>query len=197
MEAKSGSKFLGWLVGLLVLCNIALLVTIWIKPKNADCAPGRPPVNNHRGGPGGNFNDQLSFTKEQNDRFIQMRAEQHEKIDSLKKLAKDARELFFAGLKNGNQTPAQLDSLGTVLGNYHKLIELQTYSHFKEVKGMLTDVQKPLFDSIITDVLRSMPEQPRFKGDGMRRGGPPGDRGHRPPPPPGEMEGPPPPGPGE
>ncbi len=197
MEVKSGSKIWGWLVAFLVVCNIALLATIWMKPGRSNI-PGLAGMNAHPGGPGANFNAQLSFTKEQNDKFIQMRADQRQRIDSLKKLARETREQFFSGLKGSPQTQARLDSLGSVLGNYHKLIEMQTYEHFRQVKEMLTDAQKPLFDSIISDVLKSMPEQPRYKGDGIRRQGPPGDRGHRPPPPPpGEMDGPPPPPPGE
>ncbi len=180
MKGASDNKFWLWLVVLLVICNLALIATIWLKPVGN--GNGFPPPRH--GGPGANFNKQLSFTTEQNEKFNQMRQAQQEKIDSLKKAARGIREQFFAVLKTGENNTAQLDSISTVLGNYHKTIELQTYTHFAEVRAMLTDKQKVIFDSIIVDVLHNLPEQPRYKGDGLRRQGPghPGD-GNGPPPP--------------
>lgn len=176
MDNNLANKRWIWIVMLLgVICNIALVATIWFRPHESFLPPPpRPAVN---------FNQQLHFTKEQNDQFEQMRVVHRAKIDSLKKLAKNVREQFFAELRKGTDASAPSDSIGNMLGNYHKLIELQTYAHFKAVREILNPQQKVIFDSIIVDVLKSLPEQPRTKGDGSGR--PPGD-GYGSPPPPGE-----------
>ena len=195
MENNSGNKFWVWLAGLLVACNIALIATIWLRPAG-NCAPQgeHMPPPPGPGRPGANFNKQLNFTSEQNEKFTQMATEHRGKIDSIKKLAKAAREQFFANIKSDVNNQAQLDSLSNILGKYHQLIELQTYNHFRSVRDMLTASQKTIYDSIIFDVLKGLPEQPHFKGDGMRRRGPhPGDGQGPPPPPRDDRDGPPPP----
>ncbi len=170
MEDNKSSGLWKWLVGLLVVCNMALIAIIWFKPQ-----PQFPQHMDHHGmdeGPGGrhphfNFDKELNFTKEQKEKFTAMTAAQHVIIDSLKKQAKATREQFFSSLSAPHADAAQLEQLSTTLGNYHKLIELQTYKHFSEVRAMLTDQQKVIFDKLIQDVLTRLPEQPHFKGDGL------------------------------
>ena len=182
---------------LLLVCNIALIATIWFKPAQNNRPPHQPPVN---------FKEQFNLTKEQDDRFQQMRVDQRRIIDSLKKLTNEVRTAYFANLKTNALSAAQLDSMAGTLGTYHKLIEEQTYAHFKAVRDLLTPNQKATFDNVIGDVLKSLPEQPHYKGDGM---GPKGrqddahkgdDNDNPPPPPDGDGQprpqdgGPPPPG---
>ncbi len=195
-----------WLVGLLMAANVALVATIWLKPNMPP--PGPPPPN---GGPI-NFKERLNLSPQQESQFQQMTIANKAKIDSLKKLGKEVRERFFANLKVDSMLPEQLETISNQLGTYHKLIEMQTFSHFREVRKLLDDKQKTIFDSLIVGVLQTMPEQPHFKDDGSRRPGPPpmggrppagmmprppaGMGGPPPPPPPGaEMDGPPPPPP--
>ena len=185
MEEKKFFNIWKWLVILLVGCNMALIGIIWFKPQNMPPPPpGRKPRID--------FNKQLSFTPEQDKLFSKASLENRHKIDSLKTLARDVRDQFFASLKSGNQS-ADADSLATVLGNYHKLIELQTYHHFTEVRKMLDDKQKIVFDGLIFELLKNLPEQPRMtRGHGQdhadgppppddRRGPPPPDRDEMPP----------------
>ena len=174
-----------WLVVLLVGCNVALIAIIWFRAQAQSVDKLPPPGDAHA--PMGRFFEDLSLTPEQTEMFQKASRENRQKIDSLKKLAADVREHFFDGLKSDNST-ANTDSLAMVLGNYHKLIELQTYAHFTKLRSMLGDRQKIIFDSIVKNVLKSLPEQP-----GPRREGPPGRDGMRPPPPPDDRNGPPPP----
>ena len=210
MESNSGNRSWLWLVAILVMCNIALLVTIWFRPPAGkdhfpDGGNRMPPRHGAGMGPGANFSDDLKFSKDQDIKFSTMSIENRAAIDSLKRQAKNAREAFFAKIKDGTQNPAQIDSFANALGNYHRLIELQTYTHFRHVRDMLSDAQRPTFDSMIGHILRSLPEQPHFRGDSsgpdgpphMRRGQGPGDGGPYPPPHHRRGDMPPPPPPGE
>ena len=192
-----------WLLILLVTCNVALIATIWLKPAQIYDLP-------QHNRPQGNFIERFNLTREQNEQFSAMRQRQRKTVDSLKKLTNDVRLAYFANLKTNLLSPAQLDSMAGILGNYHKLIEQQTYAHFKGLRQMLTPTQQATFDSVIGDVLKTLPEQPHFKGDGIgprpgpddnagpaaagneagRPGNEPppyrGEHGRRPGPPPGE-----------
>ena len=193
MEGKNTYKILFFLVGLLMVANVALLATIWRRPARLPLPPPPPPMAGSR--PPVNMREELQLTRDQDEQFRLLERTNRVAIDSIKRLGRDARELFFANLHNANATAAQLDSMAGILGNYHKQIELQTFHHFASFRKLLDSKQQPVFDSVIGDVLRTLPEQPHFKGDGSRRQGPPQGS----PPPPGEMGGegspPPPPGP--
>jgi len=203
MQANNSLGIWKWLMILLLVCNIALIATIWFKPAQTNRPPHQPPVN---------FKEQFNLTKEQDDHFQQIRMDQRKTIDSLKKLTNEVRTAYFANLKTNALSATQLDSMAGILGTYHKLIEEQTYAHFKSVRDMLTPNQKATFDHVIGDVLKSLPEQPHYKGDGLgpkgrpddaHKGndnddGPPPPDGDNPPPPdrrhhPGDGFGPPPP----
>lgn len=199
MENKAGNLW-KWLTAMLVVCNLALIATVWLRPQTQvqyNIAPGA----GHRGGPL-KFDDKLNLTKEQQAKFKEITTDQQRRIDSLKRLAKAVREQFFANVSAATPDQQQVDKLSAQLGEYHRLIELETYNHFREVRAILNADQQKIFDEIIKDVLTRMPEQPHFKGDGMGPGGqhpggrpdgpdgpPPGDG-----PPPPDGEGPPPPG---
>ena len=190
MEENKAFNIWKWLVVLLVGCNMALIAIVWFKPQKMMHPP--PPPGGHRGRI--DFNEELSFTKEQNEAFTNMSKMHRHKIDSLKMLARDVRAQFFVGIGT-EKNAARLDSLAGVLGNYQKLVELQTYAHFSQVREMLGDKQKEIFDHLVQDVLKNLPEQPRLTGghgpESRGDGGPPPE--HDGPPPPDGRDGPPPP----
>ncbi len=158
-----------WLTGMLVVCNLALLATVWFRPQTQvqyNIGPGA----GHRGGPP-KYDEKLNLSKEQQASFQAMTAAHQLRIDSLKKLAKATREQFFANVNAATPNQQEIDKLSAQLGDYHRLIELETYNHFRQVRTMLNADQQKIFDEIIKDVLTRLPEQPRFKGDGMGREG--------------------------
>lgn len=183
-----------WLVGLLVVCNLSLIAIIWFRPQPGGPAgmQSLPPGPEGRGGRPVDFDRELNFTNEQRARFDRMLTEQRIKVDSIKRLARAVRDSFFDNLKVAAPDQAATNRLGSELGEYHRMIETQTFSHFREVRAMLTDEQKETFDKIIKVALARMPEQPHDRSE-KRENGPageqPGDR-RGPPPPPGDGGGP-------
>lgn len=193
MNNNNGNNLWKWLTAMLVVCNLALIATVWFRPQTQvqyNIGPGA----GHRGGPL-KYDDKLNLTREQQVKFKEITTDQQRRIDSLKRLAKATREQFFANVNVATPDEQQTAKLSAQLGDYHRLIELETYNHFRQVRAMLNADQQKIFDEIIKDVLTRMPEQPHFKGDGMGPGGrrdgpdgpPPGDG-----PPPPDGEGPPP-----
>ncbi len=217
MEQGKSSKIWVALVAILMAVNVALLAVIWFGPAHL---PPPPSPDNRLAGPGQglSFKERLKITKEQEGRFQEMSKDNRDKIDAIKLEGKKVRDAYFALLMKP-EASQQRDSLASVLGVLHKKVEEQTFSHFAELRAFLKDDQKKIFDSIILDVLKSLPEQPKVnehqiekgqrqqrprEGEGMERppfdrqgppdGMPPPHRGG--PPPPGGLhhDGPPPPG---
>lgn len=168
MEDNKASGLWKWLVGLLVVCNMALIAIIWFKPQPGYSGGGEREEHQGRGGKRMMaFDRDLNLSKEQQAKFDVIVAEQHAHVDSLKRLARDVRTQFFNNISVAAPDTAEMTRLSNDLGNYHRLIELQTYNSFREIRSILTDVQKQKFDTITRDVLTRLPEQPRFRGDGM------------------------------
>lgn len=174
MSNNSGLGVWKWVLIALVVCNAALIATIWIKGNTGNFPPPHRPVR---------FKEALSLSAEQEARFKEMAMANRAKIDSIKKLAKAARESYFNTISNVDASTSYTDSLLKQLGYYHECIEQQTYTHFKEVRTILNAEQQRSFDKVIQDVLRQLPEQPRVKGDMPGPGRPEPGMGDGPPPP--------------
>lgn len=163
---NKGMKILQWTVVLLAICNIALLLTIWLKPSHADQSRPETPrdfvIRN------------LAFSDEQVAKYDVMVREHQQAMRELRDKANEYRTALFSNLRNVQQANRTTDSLTDLVTGVQKQIETVTYNHFAQVRAICTDTQKPKFDDIIGDVIRKMNGRPHH---------PPHD-GHGPPPPP-------------
>lgn len=176
------SGFWKWLLILLVVCNLGLIMTIWIKPHSGEPG-GRFEEHEHghdRGGRRGmhrgpiNFDRELNLTDAQRKQFDELRIAHEQRIDSIKQIAGRVREQFFDNLNAEAPDQAKLMALDAQLGDYHRQIELMTFNHFREVRALLDEQQKALFDKYIKGALKHMPEQPHSRNDGGPGGPGPG-----------------------
>jgi CRISPR/Cas system-associated endonuclease/helicase Cas3 len=168
---KTGYKIWISTVVLLVVLNVALIATIWLKPGFY----GPPPLGKDKKG----IANTLELTEEQKETFQKASELNHQTIDSFKRVVKNVREQYFSALATDNPTPN--DSLAKLLANYHELIEQQTFRHFAAVRSTLNEKQKKIFDAAISDIIKGTQEQPHFRGDGSGPPGPPpGDGPRRP-----------------
>ncbi len=158
-------RILQWIIALLVLCNVGLILTIWLKPHNDGLQRHETPrdyvIRN------------LKFSADQVAKYDVLIKDHQRSMHELRDEANEYRTTLFANLKNEQQSAAITDSLTTLIANVQKQIEVITYNHFAQVRTICTDAQKPEFDNIIGDVIKKMNGRPPH---------PPGD-GHGPPPP--------------
>lgn len=162
-----------WTVAFLVLCNVALILTVWLKP-------GR------QNGPGGETPRDmvirsLKFSDEQVKQYDILIQAHQESMHRLRNEATKYRQTLFENLQNGNHNSATADSLAQLIANDQKQIEVVTYEHFAQVRKLCSAAQQVTFDQIIGDVTRKMGGPMH----GPPGGPPPGrDERHGPPPPP-------------
>ncbi len=168
MNDTKGYRIWQWAVLLLVLCNIGLILTLWLKPQ-----PGGPPKG---GGPKERVISSLKFTDDQVKKYELLIEDHQRSMRKLKEQGAALRRVLFSGLNNSASPVKLADSLVSEIGNNQREIEIVTYNHFSQVRALCTDQQKQQFDKIIVDITRNM------------NGGP---DGHRPPPGEGRPDGPP------
>ena len=150
---------------LLVLCNIALILTIWVKP-------GLRPFGKQTGGPRDFVIQSLEFTPDQVKQYDALITTHKQAMDQYRKTAMDCRMQLFNDIKNSAHPTINADSLAQVIANGQKQVELVTYNHFVQVRAICTDAQKARLDRIIGEVMKRM--------NGNNRGGkqgPPPDGG--------------------
>ncbi len=186
MSAHNGSKFWKWTVALLVVCNIGLLLTVWIMPRMRPGPPGGE-------GPRNFVISSLKFTDDQVKKYDALIDVHKQTMDSLRDESMRYRQRLFENLRNVATGAAEADSLAQCIAYDQKQIEMVTYNHFAQVRAICTDAQKTEFDKIIREVIKKM--NGKGRGGPPSRGpenGPPGgrdDRNH--PPPPRDRPGPP------
>jgi hypothetical protein len=178
----SGSRIWKWAAILLLLCNIGLVLTLWLKPGMQKGGPGETPrdfvIRN------------LHFTDDQIKQYDLLIKDHRQAMDRLRHEAMDYRKDLFGNLKSESNN-ANADSLAGLIAGTQKQIELVTWNHFAQVRKICTDAQKTEFDNIIGDVIKKMNGHGPPPRD--RLGNPPPQEGDDNRPPPSGPDGPPPP----
>ena len=177
-----------WMVGILFVLNLTLLATIWFKPGGRQEGP--------RMGEGERPNEfiekSLHFSQDQVKAFDVLRGRHHDSILMLQKQGQDLRKEYFDNLKHPETADTnRVNAIAVSIADNQKEVELVTYRHFRQVRALCDEKQKPIFDNIIDDVLRMMSGPHHGKGERGERerraegDGPPhegGPEGNGPPP---------------
>ncbi len=181
--AAQGTKIWQWAAGLLLLCNTALILTIWLKPivQNGPKreAPREFVISN------------LKFTDAQVTSYDALIKDHRAAMNRLRKANMEYRKTLFATL-GSNPNNINADSIGQLIATNQKEIEMVTYNHFKQVRAICTPEQQKEFDNIIADVIKKMngphggPPPHDRQGPPQDGQGPPPEDGNGPPPPPGQ-----------
>jgi protein CpxP len=162
---------LKWSVVVLVVLNIVLMASMWIRPGGHRHGP--PPPHPGPGGPKMMIIEELKFTKEQTSKFETLVDEHRKAMRELEEKSRELREEYFSLLASDSPDQKKKEELETTIANNQKAIDVVTFDHFKQVRELCTPEQKKRFDEIIGDIIKHM------------RGphGPPPPPPHGPPPP--------------
>lgn len=199
MNVFSKNRITGWGVVILVLLNLALLVTIWfnrpgeVKPpaQQQGIRQGVQQQGVQQQGQGRGQGQQrrlaeflvreLQFTRDQMERFKEMREQHHLKVQALRKNTMDLRKELMNELLAEEADMGKVRNLSQAMGETFRQIEETTFDHFHALVDLCTPDQKPQFKQLLHEILEMMkpPEHrrpPRRDGQRPRPGGPPHDR---------------------
>lgn len=140
-------KTRGWqfIVAGLILVNLGLLTTIWMRR----LGPPPPPP----GGPGKLLARELDWTVEQQATFEDMHQLHRQRMDSLRREEGPLREAFFAGISQAWPDSTVLRKANEI-GAWEARRELEVYRHFKAVQEICTPEQQEQFEQFLLEVLR-------------------------------------------
>ncbi len=149
-------KLLPLSLAALILLNVVLIFMLIKKPhQNKAHHPERDFLT-----------EQLQFSEDQKEKFIQLDEIHKEKMRSLSHRISEQKDILFNSFNNEN---INIDSLAKISGSLEAQKELEVFHFFKKVRKICSKEQKVKFDKIINSAL---------KGGGSR---PPRNNGNHPP----------------
>lgn len=170
MKKPNTLLFLGAMVTLLALCNIALLAIVWRNTTNQRMPP--PPPHTTEGSPRDFLVHELNFNERQQHAYDSLIGLHQMAMDSLEHKALELRAKLYEHVDQANVESGP--TLQEMAAN-QEAIEAVTFHHFVTVRALCTPPQAAQFDHVIREMLDRMHGRPENPPP-LRRGRPP-DRG--------------------
>lgn len=160
---NTGSKWLTGLVIVLVILNVALLATIWLKTAHPDNPAPRGDARNY-------LIKSLALDEAQVKTFDSLRTGHFNRIRMYKDEMRQLKDQLFDQLSQPRS--ASVDTLAQQIGVCQSKIDVETFNHFLALRMQLHPQQISLFNSVIQDVLHASPPENAPPPPGSGPGGP-------------------------
>lgn len=146
MKNILNNKIALWLIGLLILGNIATLTFFWIGhlKNQRDNSPKEFLVK------------KLNFTDSQKNAYFKLAMEHNESAKIIREQIKLDKENLFQLLKSDNISDSMRNELVFKVSKSIQSLDILTFEHFKKVRTICTDEQKPKFDELIQKMVNSV-----------------------------------------
>jgi protein CpxP len=133
----------------LLLINMGTLGYLWLgRGGHHDGPPGGP----HPGRPDRMIIERLHLNEQQQEQFNELKHEHHSQMLEVQETTGRLHKELFTLLQNDSMNTGKKDSLLQLIqqGNLQK--EMVTMEHFRKLRAILTEEQKPLFDDLVEDI---------------------------------------------
>ncbi len=145
MNSLKNNKYIGWVVILLAILNVALLVFIW---NGNNRLPRQPKNSGIRV-----FEERLELNETQAKQLKQLRDEHFKTIQRLRNQTLETRKGLHS-LWAEDDASNKVTELTQRMGTLHAAIEKATFDHFAQIRAICSPEQQKIFDALIQDVLR-------------------------------------------
>ena len=147
MDFFRKEKLLFWCVIVLILLNVTVVATFWVKRPPLGPPPGPG------GQPGGRImEEQLQLSEEQISQFEQIRNDHFQDTiplqDKMHKLRLDLVEEVFVAEPN----KTTIETLTTEIGLVQRQFERQLFHHFSELRNACTDPQMTTLKRMLIEI---------------------------------------------
>ncbi len=165
MRSVLNNKVLLFIVAILLLANIAILV-YFLEMRE-------PLRRNSRGdrlkSPITEFlRTEIGFNKDQMAAFDKIRQKHRQTMKPLFEDTKAAKVQFYGYLTNTAVSDSVLNARALIIGEKQKLLDLQTFQNYKEIRTLCTARQQLKYDSLIVNEISKM-WFPSWKGNGHQQ----------------------------
>jgi len=152
MHKVLNNKMLLFIVAILLLANIAMLFYIL-----ASREPMKRNYGDRQKSPITEFlQKEIGFSQEQMKDFDETRQKHRQRMKPLFEDIRTAKVQFYGYLTNPAVTDSILNSSASIIGEKQKLLDMQTFRNFKEIRTLCTPQQQLKYDSLIVNEISNM-----------------------------------------
>lgn len=153
MNSTSRNKNLLFIIAALLLTNIAVLVYfLWIKQPEDPKRAG----SDRKNGMVDMLQKEVGFSDAQVSQYKQLKDEQWSTIKPMFDQMRKAKDSLFRLLSDPLVNDSMINKATDAIAQKQKLLDLQTFNHFKKVRALCTADQLPKYDSMIQRMFRKM-----------------------------------------
>jgi predicted transcriptional regulator len=146
MRNLSNNRIAAWLIGLLILANIATLTFFWIGH-----------LKNQRDNSPKNFlAKSLHFSETQKNVYFELAKNHNENANKIREQIKIDKENLFQLLKTEQIVDTIKNNAALKVSLSIQSLDILTFDHFKKVRALCTEEQKPKFDELIQKMVISV-----------------------------------------
>jgi len=146
MKSILNNKIVGWLIGLLILANIATLTFFWIGHLK----------NQRNNSPKEFLAKSLHFSETQKNAYFELAKDHNESANKIREQIKINKEELFQLLKSEKIDDSIKKNVALKISISIQALDMLTFEHFKKVRALCTEEQKPKFDELIQKMVNSL-----------------------------------------
>jgi len=146
MKNILNNKIVGWLIGLLILANIATLTFFWIGHLK----------NQRNHSPKEFLAKSLHFSETQKNAYFELAKDHNESANKIREQIKINKEELFQLLKSEKIDDSIKKNAALKISISIQALDMLTFEHFKKVRALCTEEQKPKFDELIQKMVNSV-----------------------------------------
>jgi protein CpxP len=149
MKSIRKKKIFRWLTILLIILNLITLIFYWAGNLK----------NQFMNDPREFLSKKLIFTdRQKNEYFILAKEHNHNAIQIREEIKKRKENLFHL-LKSDQVSDSERNDAASKVSQSIQSLDILTFEHFRKVRAMCTEVQKPKFDSLLEQMFNSVGSQ--------------------------------------
>ena len=146
MKNLLNSKIVSWLIALLVVANITTLAFFWIGHFK----------NQKENSPKEFLSKNLNFSKSQKNAYFILAKEHNESAKIIRDQIKNDKESLFQLLKSDTFNDSVRNDKALKVSMSIQALDILTFEHFRKVRAICTEEQKPPFDELIQKMVNAV-----------------------------------------
>jgi Spy/CpxP family protein refolding chaperone len=146
MKNLLNSKIVSWLIALLVVANITTLAFFWIGHFK----------NQKENSPKEFLSKNLNFSKSQKNAYFILAKEHNESAKIIREQIKNDKESLFQLLKSDTINDSVRNDKALKVSMSIQALDILTFEHFRKVRAICTEEQKPQFDELIQKMVNAV-----------------------------------------
>jgi Spy/CpxP family protein refolding chaperone len=146
MKKIFNNKITTWFISILIIANIATLAFFWIGHFK----------NQKENSPKEFLSKKLNFSKSQKNAYFTLAKEHNESAKIIRDHIKNDKESLFQLLKSDTINDSIRNDKALKVSMSIQSLDILTFEHFRKVRALCTEEQKPQFDDLIQKMVSAV-----------------------------------------